>query len=976
LKTKIIEEINKLLENTKQSLTLTYVEIFNKTIKHYGKNTLILIEVGSFYEIYCPYEKGDLYNIIVDISKITDVQLTRKNTKIKEINEKNPYLLGFNNLSKNKYIKKIMNTGKYNVIIISQKGNSKEKNVKRYVETILSEGTDINNQKEEENFILSLNIEKTDDLYATGIAYVDLRTGKNYISEYYGTKEDSYKALDAIIDTIFNFNISNVLINLDKYSDENFIINYLELKNNYHIRHEKRKLEYKNELLNKIFSIETFLTPIEEIGLAKMPLGLDSYIFLLEHIIDFEAKLLNDLPYPIILNDNNFMYIGNNGLEQLNIISNDKSLNVLDILNKCSTSFGKRYFKERLLKPIKNKEELERRYNLSETFKENYEDIIKDLQQIYDIEKITRKLQTNYINPYEIANLYFSLQAIIKNEILIPYKTEEKHIKENINKILYLIENTFLIADCQRFNRENITENLLKKDINPELSNFNQITEQIKENIENFVLNINKYFKVKDFITLQYNERDGFYFLITKTRYRILEKEKDKLFFDLAKERIFLKDFKYNKRTSNIKMEHPVIKELSEKYLLSLNKIILINKEFFNLKIKPLFKNYIKTLKDLIIHIADIDIAVTNIKNTVMYNYTKPIILKNKEQQILMVKDLRHLIIERVLEKNEYIPNDINIGYCINEEICQKWQTDKENINGILLFGLNSSGKSSIQKSLGIALILAQAGMYVPATVFKYTIYEELFTRIVSKDNPDRGLSTFAVEMLELKNIFLRGTSKSLVLGDEICHGTETFSGVSIVAGAIKYLSEKNINFLFATHLHQLIELEEIKKLNNIVFLHLEITKDNNGDLIYNRKLQPGSGSNIYGLEFAKSLNMNKQFLKYADDFLNNISNHNDEKLLRNNKNKYNNKLYSTKCILCNKPAETHHIKEQNKADKNNLINGKHKNHLSNLISLCKFHHEKVHKIMKENDLEGEDLFRYVMTSKGVKLIINPLLKD
>ena len=128
-------------------------------------------------------------------------------------------------------------------------------------------------------------------------------------------------------------------------------------------------------------------------------------------------------------------------------------------------------------------------------------------------------------------------------------------------------------------------------------------------------------------------------------------------------------------------------------------------------------------------------------------------------------------------------------------------------MHGVLLYGINSSGKSSLMKSIGIVVIMAQAGFYVPAKSFSYCIFDEIFTRISGSDNIAKGLSSFAVEMLELKNIFNRATGHSLILGDEISHSTETMSGVSIVASAILKLASLRSIFVFATHLHQLPKL-------------------------------------------------------------------------------------------------------------------------------------------------------------------------
>lgn len=979
-KNEFVEEINKKVNDIKnRSLIEIYVEIYDILYKKYGKNTLLFMEVGSFYETYCPFEEGVLFNNIKEISNIIDVQLTRRNTKIKEIDLKNPYLLGFNNVSKNKYIQKLKDTNKFTIAIISQNGNAKEKNVSRYLEQIVSNGTDIEQKNIEENYLVSLNIDKIEENYLVGYSYIDVTTGKNVIGEFYSSQEDNNLALDSIIDLLLNYNTAKILINLEnKNIDEKFIINYLELKDNFIIKKEKRKIEYQNNLLNKIFKIESFVSAIEDLNLTRLPLATSSYVFLLEYIIDFEIKLLDNLERPLIYNDNKKLYIGNNGLEQLNVISNDNSNNLLNLLNKCGTAFGKRLFKERLLNPISDKKELERRYNLIDNYKENYKEILFSLQNISDLEKIIRKISINKLQPFELANFYYSLEEIYKNkDLFIPETDKNIHfIKDCINET----KRYFLISDCSRFNLDTISQNLIKKGNFDNLDTLIEERDKLTSQIYKIKEKIDELFNIKDFITISYNETLGFSFLISKTRYKTLEEKKDTLFFNLINEKIFLSDFKIDKRTSNVKITHEKIKEISNKYLLTQNKIIDINKNFFKKKILNIYEKFLNFLKELTLHIADIDIAAANAKNAILFNYNKPIIIENNKQKIKAI-ELRHPIIERILENNKFIANDIYIGN-INEQIKENLEIDTDYINGILLFGLNSAGKSSIQKALGLTVIMAQSGMFVPAKNFEFTLYSSLFTRITSKDNPDRGLSTFAVEMLELKNILTRGNEKSLVLGDEICHGTETVSGVSIVAAAIQLLTKRNINFIFATHLHQLVELEEINNLKEVIKLHLSVEKKDN-IIIYNRKLKPGSGSSIYGLEFAKSLNMNKEFIYFADNILKKIdkiqkTEMEELKNEANKVNKYNSNIFETRCAICNEKVEDiHHIDEQNQADKNNRIEGIHKNHKSNLVPLCKKHHIMLHSGDYYSKLgNNTELMKYIPTSTGIKLWIHPLIVE
>ena len=268
-------------------------------------------------------------------------------------------------------------------------------------------------------------------------------------------------------------------------------------------------------------------------------------------------------------------------------------------------------------------------------------------------------------------------------------------------------------------------------------------------------------------------------------------------------------------------------------------------------------------------------------------------------------------------------------------------------------------------KAIGIAVILAQAGFYVPAKSMRFSIFDAVYTRISGADNIAKGLSSFAVEMLELKNIFNRATKKSLVLGDEISHSTETMSGLSIVASSILKLSKLEAIFVFATHLHQLPEIEDVEKLKNIIALHLSVMYNNEEDkLIFDRKLAYGSGSSMYGLEYAKSLHMDKEFLSVANNIRKKLTDDYDsiERLSQRKTSKYNKNVYSTTCVICGRACDdVHHIKEQSRANKDGFIEHINANHKYNLVPLCKEHHKMVH--------DGRiNINGFVATSNGLEL--------
>jgi len=369
-------------------------------------------------------------------------------------------------------------------------------------------------------------------------------------------------------------------------------------------------------------------------------------------------------------------------------------------------------------------------------------------------------------------------------------------------------------------------------------------------------------------------------------------------------------------------------------------------------------------------------IFVSSIKTAKKYNYTCPKIVKAKDDEnFLELIDLRHPIIEANEEQGIYVPNDIILGQLAYASKEYKDNVIIKNSNpvnikdnkmhGVLLYGINSSGKSSLMKSIGISVILAQAGFYVPAKSMRFSIFDAVYTRISGADNIAKGLSSFAVEMLELKNIFNRASKKSLVLGDEISHSTETMSGLSIVASAILKLAKLESIFVFATHLHQLPEIPEIEKLKNIISLHLSVMyKDDEDKLIFDRKLAHGSGSSMYGLEYARSLHMDKEFLTVANDIRKKLTDDYSaiERLAQKKTSKYNKNVFASTCVICGKPCDdVHHIKEQARANKDGFIDHINQNHKYNLIPLCKEHHKMVH--------DGSiNVNGFVATSNGLEL--------
>jgi DNA mismatch repair protein MutS len=686
-------------------------------------------------------------------------------------------------------------------------------------------------------------------------------------------------------------------------------------------------IKYQNEIFKRVYNIQSLLSPIEVMNFEKFPLITESLGILLEFVIAHNKELLNKLKEPVLIEDEKFVYLGNNPIKQLEIHK------VLKLIDKTKTAMGKRLIKERLFNPIRDENELEKRYRAVSFMLNRYKDFEPLLREIYDIEKIDRKIKLKKLHPFEITFLINSLEAV--SEIFLKLKKKTTKID---NFAEYLKRN----FDFEKINvkLEDIKESFFQKGTDKSLDELIQEKEKyfshllkIKKKIESFADSVK--------VEISQLDKEGFYLTLTKNRFNMIKDRFSESFVDIDGEKLFLDDLKIKHLTNTVKISGDKIEEISDKIIALQNKIIKKTTKLFIKKLEEIEREF-NILPELSDEIAKVDVSVSSAKTAKELNYTKPKIKRIKAR----FKDLRHPLIEVNQENGVYVPNDV----------------DFNEYDGMLLYGINSSGKSSLMKSVGIAVFLAQGGFFVPAAEMEFSPYNSLFTRIEARDNLSKGLSTFAVEMLELKNIFNRADSNSLVLGDEIAHGTETTSALAIVAGAVIKLAKRNINFLFATHLHQLMDIDEVKKLSNVVAKHLEVRFDGE-KLVYDRKLKDGSGSSVYGLEFAKSIYMDGEFIKLAENIRKKLTEEYSEieLLLKKKKSRYNKNLFVTSCAICGRPVEdVHHIQEKEKA-KDGFINHMPVNHKYNLIPLCKKHHRMVH--------EGKiRITGFVTTSKGIEL--------
>jgi len=945
-----------------------YIKYHDENVKKYGENTVVLMQVGSFYEIYSV--QNDTINVGADIYKLADIlgiQVVRRNKSVPEINYDNFLMSGWNMYATEKFQKILLNNN-YTVVFVDQV--SEPPNPERKITNIISPGTMIENyNNNDNNNLISVYINRYPQqydkyIYVVGLSVIDVSTGQNYVHKIISSLNDSSIWSDELFRFIHYYSPKECIFHDDANLSKEEVCNTFQLNSqtlHYNLYKNKdfKKPSFQNEFLKKIFN-SGFLTPVEYLGFDESEMTL-SYIYMIQFIHEHKLENLNHLPKPELKCDEKKLILSNNTIYQLYLVPNkehesEKYNSLLSILNKCDTAIGRRLCKNRLLYPILDKDELKSRYEVIENFqKENlYNSLKPSLKKILDVEKLHRRMGLNLLSPYEFFNIHTSYNYLIK--IIEKINSSLPEVNENYKMTIQKLDcfmddykNVFQIDELEKYSLTNMITSVFQKGIHEDLDELQNSIDNGLTNINLFCNSLNKYIdpKKQGCIKRENNDKYGYHLYVTDNRAKTFQKSVKNLVNTVVKigeYTLDLQDIKFTKRGGNTHMEFPILSEITNKYSSDRLKIQGINKDYFQKKCSEYYNSYRGLFDSIVEFIGFVDLNSCLAKISIENVYCKPEIM-NSDKSMFTAKDIRHPIVERVQTEVEYIPNDVALDE-----------------NGILLYGTNACGKSTLMKSIGLTLIMAQAGFFVPCKEFIYSPYTQIFTRILNNDNIFKRQSSFAVEMSELRGILKRADNHSLVLGDEVCSGTETTSALSIVSAGLKTLSDLKCSFIFTSHLHQLMDIQIVKSLDTLQVFHLKIEYNLETEtLIYKRKLELGSGPAIYGLEVCKSLDLGDEFISLARNVQMEISDIN-QTLVNEKKSNYNSDILMDICQVCKGKSEhTHHIKEQCTADNNGIIDNHHKNISHNLVQLCESCHHKVHN-------ENLRIYGYIQSNEGIKL--------
>ena len=1030
-----------------------YLELTKKYQESHGEKTLVLMQVGSFFECYALLLPDGRYkgSHIQEFANINDMIISKKNVCVGDLNV---VMAGFGLAQLEKYIKKMLNNG-YSIVVFVQ--DNQAKNTTRSLSCIYSPGTFFNNYDTNDIDVINYNSGLSnnticiwahvsnansiikEDTITIGLSIIDILTGKLINYEYSHPFINSPTTYDQLEKYIAIYNPSECII-ITNYCGENKeelieqIISYtninsqkihkiiLNQESTENFKKEKQKTnknvkddltnfdkiaincekqKYQEALIDKIYYVGAYL---ERNEFHEYSIANQSLCFLLDFIGKHNPYLVKDIDYPIFENHTNKLILANHSLKQLNIISdqrfNGKLSCVANFLNNCITSSGRRKFNYDLLHPISDVEKLEKSYSIIQHLLDTkfYKTIREYLNNIRDIERIERKLIMKSVNPKDFVILYSNLSKIYElyNKIQNDNNNNElynylksiipNNISELCNDINNFIEKHFdlskagiiVIDKLSNYSLDDLSfiNKNYNKELNILLKNSIDSREQFEAICKYFSQLISIYEKPKinkkdtdtEYIKIHETSKNDAMLIGTKRRIMILKEQIQKI-IEKDGENTGIKYI--SKYTGNEEILTLNLSELQYKihgnnqinmiiYSQHINQIsnsiqnskdILIDGiiKYYNQILREFIEFNDKTKLNTISHfIGLIDLCHCKAYNSDKYNYCRPVISqKNNNKSYIEFTKIRHCLIEHLNNKELYVCNDLSIG---------------NNINGMLLYGTNAVGKTSFIKSIGIATIMAQAGMYVPCETFTYYPYSYLFTRILGNDNIFKGLSTFAVEMCELRTILKQATQNSIILGDELCSGTESTSALSIFVSSLEILHNLESTFLFATHFHEILDYEEVKNLNKMQTFHMTVIFDREKKtLIYDRKLKDGPGETMYGLEVAKSLDLPNNFIERAYEIRNKYSNNNN--IMEAKKSSYNAKKLRDKCEICNKNPgkEVHHLQFQKNSNSRGIIDGKfHKNKKANLINICEDCHNKIH----NKDIQ----YKFKKTSEGYQL--------
>jgi DNA mismatch repair protein MutS len=891
-----------------------YGALYTKYRALYGPKTSVLLMVGSFYELYDrrdPETGTTLYNI-QEVTDLLGIQLTVKKAD-KEPGE--PLFAGFPDYALHKHAARLTAVG-WTVVVVDQAASQGGKGkLKREVSRILSPATHL---EASSSFITPLltTLYQSKDAAGWGLASLDLTTGST--STYQGSRED-------VIQYMTLYSPSEVLLYADK-DPFPFPKGLLVHRRGPASPGAFAVLEVAADYLKSHYAY-TGLLPIRTyLSLSSTRADEFALLFLLqfaeEHMPSALRKLQRNEPWT----PHQTLICGNKALDQLQMPE------VAALVQGALTPMGKRDIRTRLLRPLLEPTVIEKRLGeVKACLGLPQEAMRRTLRYVGDLPRMHRRVLLATATVADFVNLGQSYSALADLQKAWP-SVEGWQLPPDL-------EATLVSYRALYATHISLPKALQASD---DVTPFHSDTYPDLKRIEN---------EIQTVLDALEALRARFATLAASDSLKLESREKEP--FGLKASASALKTLKGKTLPAGTVLQ--ILKSggwIETPELTTLNGRLVAKRQQLSqaahsvqLQVCHALSAWPDAWTLMETWSSSVDCTQAIAAAALTYGWSCPTIVADRES-FLDIENLRHPLVEATGTRTPYVQHTVKLD-----------SNSETNSSGWLVYGMNASGKSTLMKAVGIAVLLAQAGCYVPAKRMSLAPFRAVYTRILNYDNLAEGLSSFATEMTELRQILRGADPSTLVLGDELCAGTESVSAMSLVGAGIQWLSEKRAKYIFATHLHDLPTLLDPPSLRLAIW-HLHVEYDPaTQTLVYHRQLRPGSGSSLYGLEVARAMDLPPDFLELA--LANRRSLLGSVRPQDAKPSAWNPAICRRLCEVCGKEdtrtLEVHHLQERATASANGLLEDGTPVHApSNLKVLCASCHDKQHVPTKQGRPDDE----------------------
>ena len=794
-----------------------------ETKKQY-KDCIIFYRLGDFYEMF--------FEDAITASKELEITLTGKNCGLEE----RAPMCGVPYHAVDSYLNKLVTKG-YKVAIVEQVEDPATAKgiVKREVVRIVTPGTNLNTSALDEtknNYLMSIVCVEN----CFGIAIVDITTGDFFVTEVENNR--------ALLDEIYKFMPSEIICN------DAFLLTGIDiddLKNRLNITlFQLESWYFDDDMCKKALTDHFKVYDLSALGIDNYDVGTNAAGALMQYLTETQKNSLSHLTQIIPYSTNKFMILDTSTRRNLELCETlrekQKRGSLLWVLDKTKTAMGARMLRSYIEQPLIDKESIIKRQKAIEELNKSLitrDELREYLSPIYDLERLISKVAYKSANPRDLIALLNSLKMLphIKTVIQDFKSPLFKEITEDLDvldDITSLIDNSI--------NEDppiNIKEGgIIKEGYNEEVDRLRKAKTEGKTWLAELETKEKEKTGIKG-LKIKYNKVVGYYLDVTNS------------YKDLVP------DYYVRKQTLTNSERYTTdeLKQLEDVILGAEDKLFSLEYNLFS-EIRDEISSQVVRIQTTAKALAKIDVFASLAYVAEHNNYVKPNI---NEKGIIDIKNGRHPVVEKMMPDSMFVTNDTYL--------------DMNNNRVSIITGPNMAGKSTYMRQTALITLMAQIGSFVPATSANIGVCDKIFTRVGASDDLASGQSTFMVEMTEVANILRNATPKSLLILDEIGRGTSTFDGLSIAWAVVEHICDIKLlgaKTLFATHYHELTELEgTMKGVNNYCIS----VKEQGDNIVFLRKIVKGGADKSYGIQVAKLAGVPDSVINRAKELVAELSN-------------------------------------------------------------------------------------------------------